>query len=106
MRIGYKEGCYILFSGSGNFFQKYCCAYYLIKNRRNRNFTIIAEVKIIVFMLLFIPISIILFFEALWDCGIKNFEFPERTLYRITFDDFDKMYDRMKYWGIDDKFSY
>lgn len=80
-RISLKDWTYI---GKGNYAAKWCrslCTYTLIKQD---DMTFIREQKLDLFMyiLMFLPMHLLQFFECLWDGGLREFTILKRELGR------------------------
>lgn len=78
MKVSYKDFAYLMNYKQRHPFTKYCCDCYVIE--RNADVIMTAKVKLWVYILLFIPVHLLIFFYSLWDGGIKNYEIWERTI--------------------------
>lgn len=78
MKISYKDFAYLMNYKKHHPFIKYCCNCYVIE--RDANVFMSAKVKLWIYILLFIPVHLLIFFYSLWDGGIKSCEVWERTV--------------------------
>ena len=77
-KISYKDFAYLMNYKRRHPFIKYCCNCYL--EERDASVLLTAKVKWPVYILLFVPVHIIIFFYCLWDGGIKEYDMWERTM--------------------------
>lgn len=94
MKISYKDFAYLMNYELRHPFIKYCCNCYATE--QEADVFMQAKVKLWVYILLFIPVHLLIFFYSLWDGGIKDFELWERTvtsMHRYTIYD-----DKYKKW--------
>lgn len=78
MKISYKDFAYLMNYKMRHPFIKYCCDCYAIE--RDADVIMSAKVKLWIYILLFIPVHLLIFFYSLWDGGIKSYEVWERTV--------------------------
>lgn len=77
-KISYKDFAYLMNYKMRHPFIKYCCNCYL--KEQDASVLLTAKIKWLIYILLFIPVHIISFFYAAWDCGIRNYDMWERTM--------------------------
>ena len=74
-KISYDDVAYICRFKEKYFFEKHFCNHYIWMNNSNEGM-MKSNVKIWLYVLIFIPACILQFFYLLWDGGIKEFEIP------------------------------
>lgn len=78
-KISRKDWTYI---GKLNYAAKWCrpfCSYTLVK-KNDTTFIRYQALSLIMYLLLFIPVHFIQFFECLWDGGLREFTILKRAL--------------------------
>lgn len=93
-KIGYKDFADLMDYKLRHPFIKYCCNCYL--EERDARVLLTTKVKWLVYILLFVPVHIISFFYAAWDCGIRNYDMWERTM--TSFQPYTIYNDKYKKW--------
>ena len=94
-KISYKDFAYLMNYKTRHPFIKYCCNCYL--EERDASALLTSKVKWPLYILLFIPVHIIIFFYCLWDGGIKEYDIWERTItYMNGFTIYDTKYKEWK----------
>ena len=94
-KISYKDFAYLMNYKQRHPFIKYCCNCYL--QERDASVLLTSRVKLPIYILLFIPVQIIIFFYCLWDGGIKDYDIWGRTITSFTrFTIYDNIYKEWK----------
>ena len=94
-KVRYEDISYILQYKEKHFFKKWCCNHYILP-KDNEGYCVYGKMKLICYLLCFIPVHIVSFFVLIWDGGLKNFCIQSREIYHWNFYKYDYPSDRIR----------
>lgn len=88
MKISYKEWAEIHNYKLPHKLMKYFCNFY-IKEFTTCEYELISEIKLPIYIIIFIPIHLLKIIYCIWDMGLKNFCIEPRTIRRHVVSQWD-----------------
>lgn len=92
-KIPYDEAAYIRSYKNRHWFEKWCCNWYI--REEDGYFKLYCRIKWPVFIVIYVPVTIIDLCWCAWSCGIKYFTPEPRTIHDYSVNKFDRAYERM-----------
>lgn len=96
MNISYENASHIMGYKKKHWFKQHCCVWKITKCQYD-NYQIECEIRIFIYILIFIPCVLFQTIYNIWECGLKKGEYiPERKIISRNFDKYDARYSRMR----------
>ena len=95
-KIKYEDASYILNYKKKHLLEKWFCNCYILPTNKDNGCDIFCKIKLIYYLISFIPLHIIIFFSLIYDGGLKNFYILPREVYRWHYLNCSKPFNKIK----------